>query len=417
MARSTTHARRILLVAPSVPSPSWGFGIRVYQLLRDLLNHHEVTVLAYASPEEAGNIAALQQLCPVFTVALPRPAGLRKRRAQLRSLLSPFPYHQQHGAAMQATIDRLVAEDRFDLIQIESAQMGRFDFGSSAVVVVDEHNIEYELLYRFFQAERSLLRKAFNLIEYLKFRRSEVACWKRVDGCVLTSDREEPTVHRLAPGTATAVVPNGVDLGFFQPIDAPRQVGSIVFTGAMHYRPNVDAAVYFVREILPLLLQECPDLLLSIVGPAPADEVKRLAGPHVQVTGFARDVRTYLAPASVVVAPLRMGGGTRLKVLEALAMGKALVSSSIGCEGLAVRDGEHLLIADDPPAFARAVLCLLADASLAAQLGHHGRALVEQVYGWPAVGHRLNAFHSRLLADRAATGGSDSAPAARQLAG
>jgi glycosyltransferase involved in cell wall biosynthesis len=194
------------------------------------------------------------------------------------------------------------------------------------------------------------------------------------------------------PTKPTVVVPNGVDLEHFQPTDRPRDPTSIVFTGSIDYRPNTDAVTYFVREIFPQIIQGHPDATFMVVGMRPPEQVKSLAGRNVIVTGQVPDVRPYLARASVVIAPLRMGSGTRLKLLGAMAMGAAVVSTTLGCEGLAVRGGEHLLVADQPHLFARDVVRLLNDPGLASELGRQGRALVEREYGWASAAQRLDEF-------------------------
>lgn len=401
---------RILLLTPSLPYPPiWGFGIRVYQLVRELSRRHRVTLLTYGredeTPEaEAENIAALRAVgAEVHVVPPPRPLG-GKRGAQALSLLSPRSYQTSslQSPAMQDALTRLLAGQAFDLIQVESSQMAGFDFGSKVPLVLDEHNLEYELLYRLYQGERSPGRRLYNWAEYVKFRREEQACWHRADACLLTSGRERELLRDETPDKAAVVVPNGVDIEFYQPSEAPVEPDSLVFTGLMSYRPNIDGIVYFVEEVLPRIHQVRPNVTLTIVGAGAGEEVDRLAGPRVTVTGTVPDTRVYFARAAVAVVPLRMGSGTRLKVLEGLAMGKPLVSTSIGCEGIHVKDGEHLLIADEAQPLADAVLCVLSDTALAASLARQGRALVECEYGWAAITAQLEAFYAQILAGRAA---------------
>ncbi|MGI9146796.1 MAG: glycosyltransferase family 4 protein [Chloroflexota bacterium] len=387
---------RILIVTPSLPYPLiWGFGIRVYQIIKYLAQQHHVTVLAYAGPNDQDSIAALGQTgATVLAVVREEPTTAAKRQAQLGSLFSfdSFQWQSLESSAMQMAIDRALADEEFDIIQVESSQMTGFDFKSTASLLVDEHNIEYELLYRTFAIERSALRKFYNWVEYRKFRHEEQRSWKQSDGCVLTSGREEAILHRYSPRTPTLVVPNGVDIDAFRPTRDARDPNSVVFVGVMHYRPNVDAALYFAREIMPRLLQERPNLVFTIVGGGPPDELRRLASRNIVLTDRVPDTRSYLGGAGVVVIPLRMGSGTRLKVLEGLAMGCPLVSTSVGCEGIAVTDGEHLLVADGPADFARSVLRVLDDERLASELGQSGRALVEARYSWPSVLRELEAF-------------------------
>jgi sugar transferase (PEP-CTERM/EpsH1 system associated) len=387
---------RILIATPSLPYPLiWGFGIRVYQIIQFLAQKHDVTVVAYAGPEDHDSIVALRDTgATVHAVVRQQPSIASKRHAQLSSLFSPDSFQRQslESAAMQSTIDWLLRENEFDVIQIESSQMTGFDYDSSALMLVDEHNIEYELLYRTFRTERSPIRKLYNWVEYRKFRHEEQESWRKSDGCIVTSDREQAILQRYAPQTPSLVVPNGVDVDFFEPSAVTPDPDSVVFVGVMHYRPNVDAALFFAREILPLLLQVRPNLKFSIVGGGPPEELRRLASRNIVVTGRVPDTRPYVASAAVCVVPLRMGSGTRLKVLEGLAMGRPIVSTSVGCEGIATVPGEHLLVADERAAFARSVLRVLDDPAFGAGLAQCGRRLVEERYSWPSVLQELECF-------------------------
>jgi polysaccharide biosynthesis protein PslH len=401
---------RILIVAPSLPYPPiWGFGIRVNQFLRLLARRHDVSLLTYEEPGERDKVAAVEQLgVTVHTVLRPKSTERGKRTAQLSSLMSKLSYQRRnvHSRAMQAKLDELDASVPFDVIQIESSQLAGFDFSPSSLLILDEHNIEYELLYRMYRTEGSPMRRFYNRLEFAKFKREEIRSWRSVSGCVMTSAREQKIVKALAPDTPTIVGANAVDVEYFRPSVAPRQNRALVMTGLMHYRPNIDGALYFVNEIFPLILASRPDMVFYIVGAGATDELKRLAGPSVVVTDTVPDVRPYVHDAAAFVVPLRMGGGTRLKVLEGLSMEKAVVSTSVGCEGIDVVHGEHLLVADHPQAFADAVLKVVADDGLAGRLGRQGRALVETHYKWESVVGRLERFYHRLIAgsaDRAGT--------------
>jgi glycosyltransferase involved in cell wall biosynthesis len=392
---------RVLIVSPSLPNPLiWGFGIRVNQFLRLLARNHEVSLLAYEEPGDSEKVAAIASLgAKVHTVFRPATTERSKRTAQLLSVFSAHSYQRRslYSRAMQKRLDDLMSRERFHVIQIESSQLAGFDFDLRSVVVLDEHNIEYELLYRMYQTERSPIRRFYNWLEFKKFKREEVNSWRRVSGCVMTSTREREIANRLVPGTPTMVGANAVDVDYFRPCVRPPNPHALVMTGLMHYRPNIDGAVYFVQEIFPRILAAEPRMVFHIVGAGATDELKGLVGPNVVVTDTVPDVRPYVADAAVFVVPLRMGGGTRLKVLEGLAMEKAVVSTSIGCEGIDVVDGEHLLVADDPQSFADAVLRLGQDAEFASRLGRQGRALVEQRYTWESVVNRLEGFYRRLL--------------------
>jgi glycosyltransferase involved in cell wall biosynthesis len=262
---------------------------------------------------------------------------------------------------MQDAIDSLLAERPFDIVQIESTQMTCFRLRTDARVVLDEHNVEYELLRRMHQGESSPIRRAHQRLEERKVRRFERLLWRRVDGVAVPSRREELIVRRDAPGTPTAVVPNSVDLEYFSPGRDEPEDGQIVFTGLLTYRPNLDAALHLVDDILPRVRERHSGASLTIVGGGHGSDLDALRRPGVTVTGWVTDVRPYLRRASVVVAPLRIGSGTRLKVVEGLAMAKPMVSTTVGCEGIDVHSGEHLLVADAPDDFADAVVLLLRD--------------------------------------------------------
>jgi sugar transferase (PEP-CTERM/EpsH1 system associated) len=384
---------RILVVTTQLPFPPiWGAAIRNFQFLKHLARRHQTTLLTYGDSEAAGPAQALTSLGITVHMVPPRQPK-SKRVAQLASVLSSHSYLGRSALTthLQEALDELLAREGVDLVLLETSLVGHVRVRADIPVVLDEHNIEYEVLQRTYQSETSPLRKAYGYLEYAKFRREEQAAWRQMDRCVFTSNREQAVVSKELLHTPAAVVPNGVDVDYFAPSAEPVNPDSVVFSGRIGYRPNTDAVVFFAREVLPLILSERPRTVFTVVGAEPPREVYRLAGSNVVVTGRVRDVRPYCQRAAVLVAPIRFGGGTRLKVLESLAMAKPLVSTSIGCEGIDVRGGEHLLLADSPDAIAAAVLQLLEDPCLAEAIGRRGRALVESRYSWPLVSDRLEA--------------------------
>ena len=395
---------RILVLTPSLPLPAmWGFNIRVFNILRELATRNSVSLLCYGDPRaDADSIRQLGEICDhVYVVPHVHRSPAQRRLEQAATTLSfrSFHLHRFVTDAMQAQLGQVLRGGGYDAVQVESSAMAMFDFGRTPVIL-DEHNLEFELLRRSNTVERSPLRRLFGSIESRKVEREEDSLWRRVAGCVVTSDREQVIVDLAAPGVPTEVVPNGVALEHFRPRGTAVAEGSIVFTGLMTYRPNADGVRHFVTQILPRIRRTRPDAVFTAVGWGLPADVRPLLGNGVIHTGRVDDIRPYLAKAAVVVVPLRIGSGTRLKVLEALAMGKAVVTTSIGCEGLAVEHERHVLIADDPVEFATAVLRLLADRDEAAGLGRRGRELVERLYGWDAVAARLASFHQSLLGNR-----------------
>ncbi len=354
-------------------------------------------LLSYVEPGSKEDVPGLRSELPVEVVER-RSSLLRKRVTQIVSVLSRRPYvcRQIYSREMQQAIDRLCSRHRFDAIHLESSVLFAFRFPPGTPIILDEHNIEYEVFQRMREGERSLPRRLFHRLEHHRFRRFEVTSWHRVAGCVLTSDREQDIVRRHAPETETAVVPNGVDLSYFRMGTVEPDRRTIVFNGLLLYRPNLDAAYHLVDEVWPLIVRDYPDAELTIVGRAGAADLQRLRRKRVTTTGEVPDIRPHLERAAVVVVPIRMGGGTRLKVVEALAMGKAVVSTTVGCEGLSVRHEEHLLVADGAEAFAASVRCLFEDRETARALGLAGRALMEAEYSWGSAGARLAELYGRL---------------------
>lgn len=392
---------RILIVTPSIPyPPNWGFGIRVFQIVRELSRRHTVSVLCYSNAGEEAKIAALAEVChSVHTVPARLPNAPAKRVAQALSMFRrrSFQIAGVSTREMQQLATELLGAEQFDVVQFESSQMAWLELPAGVVSVVDEHNIEYELLQRMYQTETSRLRKLYNWNEFRKFRREEQTSWRRADGCVVTSDREQVILSDIEPDKPVHVAPNGVDIEYFAAGDVEVDPDSIVFTGLLHYRPNIDAVTFFTKQILPHIVERRPDVVFSIVGLGAPSEVTRLAGPNVRFVGEVPDIRPYALSAGALVVPLRMGSGTRLKVLDGLAMQKGLVSTALGCEGIAVVDGQHLLVADGAEEFARAVVSVLDDRRLAEELGRNGRALVEAKYSWVSIVEGLEQFLTRVV--------------------
>jgi polysaccharide biosynthesis protein PslH len=389
----------ILIVSAQFPyPPRSGFATRVYQLARQLAAHHDVTLLSYISPHEHEGVAALEKELSVRVVEREHVPVGAKRTAQALSMVSLRPYYSRdvYSGLMQHAITELCATTRIDVVQLESSYLCGYAFPRDTRLVLDEHNIEYEVFRRMSKAERSIPRRAFNRVEHARFRRFEQRWWARVDGCIVTSDREAPIVRARAPQTPVAVVPNGVDLDYFAPSMSSVEPHTVVFNGILTYRPNLDAVRHLIEEIWPLVLRRCPEARLKVVGRMTGVDVRDLLQPGVELLGEVPDIRPHLQKAAVVAVPIRIGGGTRLKVVEGLAMGKAMVSTSLGCEGVAVRDGEHLLIGDDARAFASRVLDLFDNPAIADKLGRAGRGLVERNYSWDLAGARLQSLYRHI---------------------
>jgi polysaccharide biosynthesis protein PslH len=388
---------RVLVISAQFPFPvRSGFASRVYNLARETAKRHDVTLLAYAADADA--VAALRGVVAVETVPAPAPNRRRTRVAQLVSIASrePFASRRVRCDAFEAAAARLVRDGQFDVVQLESSVLCGLRLPEGVPVLLDEHNVEYEVAGRLRSGETSRLRRGFQTLEQARLLRFEQAAWQRAAGVVVTSPREAVIVRAVAPRTPVSVVPNGVDTDLFCPATTRCEPGLVVFNGLLAYRPNLDAARWLVDDVWPRIRRGAPNARLVIVGRGETSDLRRLERESVTTTGEVADVRPYLASATVVAVPVRMGGGTRLKVVEGLAMGKAMVSTSLGCEGIAVRDETHLLVADSAPAFADATIRALGDEPLRGSLGAAGRTLAETTYAWPIAAAELDGMLHRV---------------------
>lgn len=397
----------ILVVMRNAPTPTTGAHTRNLALLRALCQVSQVTLLIVADDVEGETetARALEGQVAALRVVPAAPFRL-KRLYQLAGLLlkQPSIVWRYSSPALGRALRQLLVEEAFDAVYFEGIMVAGHAAELRSCVIIDEHNLEWELLQRSAERAPTRLRRVFNQRESDALRRVELATLARADLVVVTSEREEVILKGLLPKATVAVAPNGVDVDAFSPQGASAEIpGRVVFTGAMDYHPNEQATLMFAEQCWPTIRSARLDATWYIVGANPPASVRRLGElPGVTVTGAVPETRSYLAAAQVALAPLLVGGGTRLKILEALAMGKAMVSTSIGCEGLALVPGEHLLVADEPQALAQAVIDTLNDADLRARLGAAGREAVARAYGWERSGRALQAALDALLSAKVA---------------
>ncbi|MGH7284782.1 MAG: glycosyltransferase [Polyangiaceae bacterium] len=420
--RSARRRLSILFVTPYLPSPPrFGGQMRLHGLISGTASHHDVSVLSlvdgHAERDEEA-VRATEAYCQhVSTVPERRLSAGRaaKRLLQLGSLLSPRSYEwlAHHGAEFGAALGQALERTHYDIVSFEFTHMAAYGTNGArrngTAFVLDEHNIEYDLVRQTTGPGSALLRRAYSALDWRKIRKEEIRTWTRLDGCTLTSERDEKILLADAPHARTAVVPNGVDIERFRPSDPPlpETPGTLLFFGAIDYHPNTDGLLFFLNDVWPLLRSSSPattpELKVSIVGRRPPSEILAHAARDVEVVGAVDDVRPYIERAAVVIVPLRLGSGTRLKILEAMAMGKAVVTTTLGAQGLDVVPGRDLLIADDAEMFATQIRKLLGNRAFASQLGASARKLVTERYTWGASVDRLVNFYREILEARASS--------------
>jgi sugar transferase (PEP-CTERM/EpsH1 system associated) len=406
---------KLLFLTPQLPyPPHQGTTIRNLHLLAGLAKRHDVTLLSFCEPGQSPAAdTPLPTLCTaVHTVLAPPTRSLWERLRTTLLSAQPDMALRLASDAFQTTLERLLHDRSFDVLQVEGIELGRYALSlrrrrqlpAATALVFDDHNAEYVLQQRAFVTDLRQPRRwpaaAYSLIQWRKLCRFESAVCRSADAVVTVSDADARAIRRLVPSVASTVVPNGVDVDYFRPDavhgDEPERP-MVVFTGKMDFRPNVDAVVWFCDEVLPRLQATRSDVEFFIVGREPHRRVQALAAhPGVTITGFVDDVRPYIADAAVYVVPLRMGGGTRLKVLQAMAMAKPIVSTRIGAEGITAQPDEHLVVANHAAEFAQVTLDLLADPQRRAALGARARELAVGQYAWSRIVPRMEAVYTQL---------------------
>lgn len=375
--------------------------------MRGLAQQHDVSILAFnASDEfEQASIEVTRAFCFQVTTlpGLDLPTVGEKRALQLRSMLSRHSFEHLQAtrrADFQTKLDELLARDAYDIVQVEFANMASFRYsrrGKRPLLVLDEHNIEHDLQRRSVGAANGMMRRVYNSLNWRKLGREEKRAWRRFDGVVLASARDQQLLHEIWRGTPTVIVPNGVDIQRFQPAETATDGDTIVFFGANNYFPNHDALLFFIDDILPRIVARRPNVKLQIIGPGAQSEVLERQGKHVQVVGFVDDPQPYIERAAAIVVPLRVGGGTRLKIVEAMAKSKAIISTRIGAEGIDVTHEHDVLLGDTPTEFADLVVRVLEHPDLARTIGANARNLAVSRYAWPSLVAELQTFYEQLL--------------------
>jgi len=407
---------RILFLTPQMPYPPHkGTTIRNYNLIAGLAERHAIDLLTFAEAETAiaGRTSPLAEMCRRID-SIPPPIRSTAQRA-LTTLLSPQP-----DMALRLWSPRFAGrfaawlrERDYDVIQIEGIEMARYGGLSArsaprACRVFDDHNAEWLLQRRAYEAERHLqgwsVGAIYSLIQTWKLRRYERRVCRTAHRVVAVSQADAAAIRELDPALAVTVVTNGVDTTHYRPgVVAPIDFGApaLVFSGTMDFRPNVDAALWFAATVLPKVRASIPAAEFVIVGQRPHARLSSLRGHNgIRITGAVDDVRPYIAGASVYVVPMRMGGGTRLKVLEAMAMGAPIVSTSMGVDGFDVANGREVVIADDPDRFAIEVVKTIEDVERRRVLGECGRRFVEAKYDWKAIVPQMEEMYHHLVAKR-----------------
>jgi polysaccharide biosynthesis protein PslH len=390
---------RILFHSLALPYPATnGYKMRTWSLLQALAAEgHEITLVCFATSQEAAeDIRPLTALCRSVEIVPQRVSSMSSRpdlRGRARALVGPLPYGvvRFRSETMRRVLAGHIQIRAFDLIFTETSySLINLPVSSHIPIVLDNHNVEYLLLERYIRHARTPLHRAYARIESHRMRQWDQAACMRASLVLVCSQHDRDLLRDLCPRVQCTVVPNTIDAASYH--SAPDSEEPVVlYTGGMDWYPNRDAVQFFAQEILPNVRRRVPGVRFLVAGRNPSEGFRRLMSqfPGVELTGTVSDMRQMIGKAAVCVVPLRIGSGTRLKILEAAAMAKPVVSTRLGAEGLEFADGKEIVLKDAPESFAEATSSLLLDPSRRRALGQAARARVEEMYSFPVLRRRL----------------------------
>ncbi|MDR3575104.1 MAG: glycosyltransferase [Anaerolineaceae bacterium] len=384
--------------------PISGAPLRNYNMLRRYSRLHEVWVASFrSSADDDANIGHLLEFCKGVETAATHPiSGLANPLDFIKFLLSKKPPELRLYLSDEliSKINRLIQEIDFDIIDIEDSFMGIYLEVLPAKLqkntVLTFHDVVFSKYLRISKLEPKIARKLRTWFYSTTMRSWEPFYAEKFGRCIAVSDSDRQMLLAANPRLQIDVVPNGVDTNLYQPLPSNTEKPALLFVGDMAYRPNIDAINFFCQEIFPKIINVIPNIELWIVGINPPPEVKKFEAGNVHVTGKVDDVRPYYKRSSVCVVPLRAGGGTRLKILEAMALGRPVVSTAIGCEGLNVEDGKQLLIAETADQFVDKILTLFLNENLRNSIACQARELVVNCYDWDVIANSAMNIFSKL---------------------
>jgi glycosyltransferase involved in cell wall biosynthesis len=398
----------ILFISTRSPYPLIsGHSLRTYHILKGASQSHNVTFVTFVQlPEhefKKENLDHLKSFCKaVYPFEIPADLSrITFAKMLFLNLFSSLPFVAQKYDAplMRQKIREIIQTEHIDLVHVDMLPLTAYinEFEHFPKILVN-HNVESVRLYRWFTTEPNPVKKAYLGIQWLKLKTFEQSAMNKFDGCVVVSELDRELLLKMGVKSRLFVVPNGTDTKFFKPDNGEVVENSLLWIGHMDVHTNKDAVLYFWKDIYPILRRKCPEVKMTFVGTAPPKEIADAARTdgNLKVTGFVDDIRPYIDESAVMVVPIRIGSGTRLKILDAMAMGKAIVSTSVGCEGLNVNDGKDILIADEPEDFAQKTIELLKSTYKRVNLEKNAIDLAK-TYDWDLITVRQEAVYQDVM--------------------
>ncbi len=404
----------VLILTQVLPyPPDSGPKIKTYNVIKYLAQRHRVTLLSFVRGDQSEHVRRLERYCQaVHTVPMKRDVA-RDGLAMARSLLTGQPWMmvRDDRKAMRVLVDCLAAEQHFDVVHADQLNMGQYaERVPGTFKVMDAHNALWLLYKRLWATMSPGPRKWLLGRDWRLLKSYEGRIVREFDAVLAVSDEDKGSLLEAAKkpldvalGEAQARLLTGlriaIDTDKVAVVARDPEPSHILHIGTMYWPPNIDAVNWFVRDVYSLIRQRRPDVQFDVVGSRPPAELLALDddGTGINVTGYVEDPTPYQRRAAVMIVPLLAGGGMRVKILQSLAEGIPIVSTTLGCEGIGVTDGEDILIADEPGDFAAAVLRVLDDRALAQRLSHNGRRLAETRYDYRRACVALDDVYARAV--------------------
>ncbi len=396
---------RILQLSSRLPYPlTDGGAIGIYKPTEAIARlGPEITFVTYPDPDPEVTKQAVEKFsrfCRIELVSRPLPS---RNSTLLRTMFSgAYPIERRMMPEMFTLLEKLLTSNSYDLVHLDASHMGKYGlwikerFGLP--VILRQHNFETLIYKRFAENAKNPFEKIVASIHAKRMLAEETRFMNGLDGVISITSEDDSKMHELAPNTKFWIIPAGVDTEYFNPQTIESEGNTILWIGGMDWDPNRDAVEFFAKEIFPLIVQRLPYTSFVIVGNG-TESLTALASRSngkIRLLGRVPDIRSELAKAKVMICPLRVGGGMRLKLLDFFAAGKAIVSTHIGAEGNLGKNGEHLLLRDDPRSFADAVISFLESSELRGILGANARKLAEEKYSWQSIAKQFNSVYEEV---------------------
>lgn len=405
----------ILWLSHLVPYPPvGGVIIRSYNMLYQLSKHHDVHLIAFnqkallpTSKDVEESVAELKKICKSVTV-LPieceQGTCFGRYGVAFKSIFSKLPYtiNWLISDQMKKKVEYVLESNKIDIMHCDTISLVQFcSFNKQIKHILNHHNIESDMMLRRSRKEKNIIKKLYFHIESIKLRKYEEKHCNQFDINITCSELDSSRLKKIiGPPKKIIDIPNGVDVNYYYPMGNHKIPNSLCFCGGMNWYPNKSAIIFFVKEVWPILKKEIPDIRITIIGKNPPNYIKNIANDdqNLVITGFVDDIRHFVDKSMIFVCPIDDGGGTKIKILDALAMGKAIIANKIACEGIDVEDGISVLYASTPEDYVNKIKELLNNNKLMTALEVNGRKLIEHKYSYDSIGLKLNSIYESLIA-------------------